>query len=58
MAVNELREINWVGAITMAGADGGTVKIPEPSSYTGSRPVKIRVLSYCHREVLVSIFEH
>ncbi|VDN19057.1 unnamed protein product [Gongylonema pulchrum] len=52
MAINELREINWVGAISMAGVDGNTVKIPEPSSYTGPRPVKIRVLSYCHREIL------
>ncbi|VDO26830.1 unnamed protein product [Onchocerca flexuosa] len=52
MAINELREISWVGSITMATADGGTVKIPEPSSYTGPRPVKIRVLSYYHRQVL------
>ncbi|VDK70103.1 unnamed protein product [Onchocerca ochengi] len=52
MAINELREISWVGSITMATANGGTVKIPEPSSYTGPRPVKIRVLSYYHRQVL------
>ncbi|CAG9531830.1 unnamed protein product [Cercopithifilaria johnstoni] len=52
MAINELREIGWVGSITMATTSGGTVKIPEPSSYTGPRPVKIRVLSYCHRQVL------
>uniref|UniRef100_A0A915PGC5 Hormone-sensitive lipase n=1 Tax=Setaria digitata TaxID=48799 RepID=A0A915PGC5_9BILA len=52
MAINELREINWVGSITMATTNGGTVKIPEPSSYTGHRPVKIRVLSYCHRQIL------
>uniref|UniRef100_A0A0R3RLZ8 Hormone-sensitive lipase n=1 Tax=Elaeophora elaphi TaxID=1147741 RepID=A0A0R3RLZ8_9BILA len=52
MAINELREIGWVGSITMATTNGGTVKIPEPSSYTGPRPVKIRVLSYYHRQVL------
>ncbi|VDK89075.1 unnamed protein product [Litomosoides sigmodontis] len=55
MAVNELREIGWVGSITMTTTSGGTVKIPEPSSYTGPRPVKIRVLSYCHRQVLSPI---
>ncbi|MCP9266109.1 Hormone-sensitive lipase [Dirofilaria immitis] len=52
MAINELREITWVGSITMATTNGGAVKIPEPSSYTGPRPVKIRVLSYCHRQGL------
>ncbi|VBB27319.1 unnamed protein product [Acanthocheilonema viteae] len=52
MAINELREIGWVGSITMATTNGSTVKIPEPSSYTGRRPVKIRVLSYCHRQDL------
>ncbi|KAM3726479.1 Hormone-sensitive lipase [Dirofilaria immitis] len=52
MAINELREITWVGSITMATMNGGAVKIPEPSSYTGPRPVKIRVLSYCHRQGL------
>lgn len=57
MAVNELREIGWVGSITMATTSGGTVKIPEPSSYTGPRPVKIRVLSYYHRQVLVSFLK-
>lgn len=58
MAINELREISWVGSITMATTNGGTVKIPEPSSYTGPRPVKIRVLSYCHRQILVSFLKH
>lgn len=57
MAINELREIGWVGSITMATTNGGTVKIPEPSSYTGPRPVKIRVLSYNHRQVLVSFLK-
>lgn len=52
MAVNEVREINWVGPITMATTQGGTVRIPEPSSHTGVRPVRIRILSYAHREIL------
>lgn len=52
MAVNEVREINWVGPITMATTNGCTVRIPEPSSHTGVRPVRIRVLSYAHREIL------
>lgn len=55
MAVNEAREINWVGPITVASNQGGTVRIPEPSAHTGVRPVRIRILSYTHRELLVSI---
>ncbi|VDM95916.1 unnamed protein product [Thelazia callipaeda] len=52
MAVNDLREINCGGSITLASTNGGFVYIAEPSSYTGPRPVKIRVLSYSHREIL------
>uniref|UniRef100_F1KVG3 Hormone-sensitive lipase n=1 Tax=Ascaris suum TaxID=6253 RepID=F1KVG3_ASCSU len=52
MAVNEAREINWVGPITVASNQGGTVRIPEPSAHTGVRPVRIRILSYTHRELL------
>ncbi|PAV81168.1 hypothetical protein WR25_14542 isoform D [Diploscapter pachys] len=50
MAVNELREINWVGPITMETSSGGTVKIPEPSAHTGPRPVKYRIFSAVNRQ--------
>ncbi|VDM58911.1 unnamed protein product [Angiostrongylus costaricensis] len=49
MAINELREINWVGPITLESTRGGKVRIPEPSAHTGPRPVQIRVLSSVHR---------
>ncbi|KAE9413134.1 hypothetical protein Angca_004624 [Angiostrongylus cantonensis] len=49
MAINELREINWVGPITLENTRGGKVRIPEPSAHTGPRPVQIRVLSSVHR---------
>ncbi|PIO76046.1 putative hormone-sensitive lipase [Teladorsagia circumcincta] len=49
MAVNELREINWVGPITLETTQGGKVKIPEPTAHTGPRPVQIRILSPVHR---------
>ncbi|KAK6765830.1 hypothetical protein RB195_025631 [Necator americanus] len=49
MAINELREINWVGPITLETTNGGKVRIPEPSAHTGPRPVQIRVLSPVHR---------
>jgi hypothetical protein len=55
MAVNELREINWVGPITLESVDGGIVAIPEPRSHTGYRPVNIRLLSACNREGLVRV---
>uniref|UniRef100_A0A0N4WIF3 Hormone-sensitive lipase n=1 Tax=Haemonchus placei TaxID=6290 RepID=A0A0N4WIF3_HAEPC len=49
MAINELREINWVGPITLETTQGGKVKIPEPTAHTGPRPVQIRILSPVHR---------
>ncbi|KAL6722562.1 hypothetical protein Aduo_017676 [Ancylostoma duodenale] len=49
MAINELREINWVGPISLETTKGGKVRIPEPSAHTGPRPVQIRVLSPVHR---------
>ncbi|KAJ1358760.1 hypothetical protein KIN20_017268 [Parelaphostrongylus tenuis] len=49
MAINELREISWVGPITLESTRGGKVRIPEPSAHTGPRPVQIRVLSSVHR---------
>ncbi|KAK6036701.1 hypothetical protein COOONC_25794, partial [Cooperia oncophora] len=49
MAINELREINWVGPITVETTQGGKVKIPEPTAHTGPRPVQIRILSPVHR---------
>ncbi|VDK48256.1 unnamed protein product [Anisakis simplex] len=98
MAVNDVREINFIGPISMQSnqkinigsndeddintdnvsdngiesASGsslcvrscscrlsskeksgfGMVRIPEPSAHTGVRPVRLRVLSYAHREAL------
>ncbi|VDM75926.1 unnamed protein product [Strongylus vulgaris] len=49
MAINELREINWVGPISLETTKGGKVRIPEPSAHTGPRPVQIRILSPVHR---------
>ncbi|WKY16774.1 hypothetical protein Q1695_001415 [Nippostrongylus brasiliensis] len=49
MAINELREINCVGPISLETTNGGKVRIPEPTAHTGPRPVQIRVLSPVHR---------
>ncbi|EFO18000.1 hypothetical protein LOAG_10499, partial [Loa loa] len=44
MTINELREIRWVGSVTVGTTNGGTVKIPE-SSYIEPRPAKSHILS-------------
>lgn len=53
MAISEVRDIDCTGTIMMETVDGSFVEIPEPSSYTGRRPVRVRVLSYSHRKEMV-----
>ncbi|KAK0396973.1 hypothetical protein QR680_001927 [Steinernema hermaphroditum] len=50
MAICDLRDIAFVGPISMETNSGKRVLIPEPSAHTGHRPVRIRVISYAHRE--------
>uniref|UniRef100_A0A1I7X9D6 Hormone-sensitive lipase n=1 Tax=Heterorhabditis bacteriophora TaxID=37862 RepID=A0A1I7X9D6_HETBA len=57
MAINELKDINWVGPIILATSQGGKIEIPEPSAHTGQRAVKIRVLSPVHRPYIVCDFK-
>uniref|UniRef100_A0A1I8A1I7 Abhydrolase_3 domain-containing protein n=1 Tax=Steinernema glaseri TaxID=37863 RepID=A0A1I8A1I7_9BILA len=52
MAICDLQDVAFVGPISMETSAGRIVHIPEPSAHTGSRPVRIRVISYSHREGL------
>ncbi|CAJ0577267.1 unnamed protein product, partial [Mesorhabditis spiculigera] len=54
MAVNELRDIVTTGPLTLETCSGEPVTIPEPSAHTGTRPVKIRVMSHLNRQGLTS----
>ncbi|TMS36568.1 hypothetical protein L596_003703 [Steinernema carpocapsae] len=50
MAVCDLRDIAFVGPISLETTSGKKVLVPEPSAHTGHKPVRIRVISYLHRE--------